>query len=72
MNEISISELADETGFTVTHLGQLVRRGVLPAGRKDGKFRLLPYARCLMILNTHSKNKHWAKTFKRKTWADLL
>lgn len=72
MHEITITELADESGLSVSHIGQLINRGVLPKGRKEGKLRYLPYERSIMIIGIHTKNKHWPKTFKKKTWADLL
>lgn len=69
--ELTITELSKMTGFTVNHLTQLVRRGVLPPGRKEGQARLLPYNETMQVLVGHEPKKDWGKrkAKKRKTSA---
>jgi len=62
--EITLTDLALLTGLSVSHLQQLIRRGILPEGRKgtgaDYRYRYMPKAECLRIIREHSaKNKHW-------------
>ena len=59
--EISVQELAKETGYTVTNIAQLINRGYLPTGRKDGTTRLLPYVESKLILSAHKPGTHWVK-----------
>ncbi len=85
--EISINDLAAESGRTATCITQLVKRGILPPGRKDGKVRLLPRVESLLILTSQKPGEHWVKNRprpgKRKhgervksetplTWGDVL
>lgn len=65
--EITISELSAETGFSVSHLTHLVRRGILPEGRKEGKSRYLPFVESKLILLAHKPDEHWKKSGKRNS-----
>lgn len=63
---ISVNQLAQETGMSVSHLTQLRRRGILPEGEKQGKTRMLPYAESKLILMCHMPGKHWPKQNTKK------
>lgn len=64
--EITLTQLSEETGYSVPNLCQMIRRGHLPAGRKDGKVRFLPAAECRIILATQRKAKAPWKPRKKK------
>lgn len=73
MTEITLTDLSAETGLSVSHLGHLIARGILPEGRKDGKQRYLPLTETKLILDSHEKNKTWKPVKKPKlNWQDLL
>lgn len=59
--EITLTQLSEETGYSVPNLCQMIRRGHLPAGRKDGKVRFLPAAECRAILlaSGHKPKSPW-------------
>lgn len=58
-SEITASELALYTGKSKSHISQLVKRGILPAGRKEGRFTYFPRVESILILRAHVENKLW-------------
>lgn len=67
MTEISLTDLADETGYSANHLNQLIKRGILPQGRKDGRKRMIPRLKAYFILQNHMPHKVWHKLIREKT-----
>lgn len=61
VKEISLTELAAETGYSVSNLAHLQERGHLPKGRRDGKIRLVPEVETKLILLNHIEGEHWVK-----------
>lgn len=75
--EITLTTLSILTGLSVEHLCGLIRQGVIPAGRKDGRRRLVPTMECLEKLASHKPGKDWKprkRRFLRKPtkWSDLI
>ncbi len=69
MSLISITELSKQTGIEASHISHLIRRGILPQGKKEGRFTFLPEAEAKLILATHAPGEHWVKGRKRvKPW----
>lgn len=58
-SEITASELCKLTGKTKSHVSHLVKRGILPAGRREGKFVYYPRVESILILHGHEANKYW-------------
>lgn len=40
--ELTASELAEKTGFSLPHISVMVKRGELPQGRKEGRETFYP------------------------------
>lgn len=80
--EVTLSELAEEFGISMSHLVHLIKRGILPIGRREGKFRYMPAVECKIILGAHKNGGHWVQgrsrpgkqkaATKKLTWKDLL
>lgn len=60
MTEISLSELSADTGYSIAHLVVLIKRGALPAGRKEGRTRYIPEQEAKRILSRHVPGSLWA------------
>jgi len=73
MQEITLTELSQQTGLTVSHLNKLISRGQLPEGEKRGRTRYLPREEAIGILTRRAPYKPKpllpAKTL---TWEDLI
>lgn len=65
-SEITIKELVGITGKTKSHISQLIKRGVLPPGRKDGRYVYLPRVEAILILRSHVENKLWKPRKSKK------
>jgi hypothetical protein len=59
--EVTVKELAAETGYKESNIIQLIKRGYLPQGRKEGNTWLLPYVESKLILMAHKPGQHWVK-----------
>lgn len=59
-NEISITQLAQETGYKAAAIFNLVKRGYLPEGRIVDGARVLPIE-ARQILLDHEPGTHWVK-----------
>lgn len=57
--EITLKELAEEFDLSLSHLAQLIRRGILPPGRKEGKYRIMPADECRLIMRRHTVGEFW-------------
>lgn len=71
--EITITEASKLWDKSIPHLRALINRGILPAGRKDGKNRYLPMEECINILEGHEPGTHW-KTRKSGNldWSSII
>jgi len=74
---ISVQALAAEYGYSANHIIQLVKRGQLPEGTREGRERYLPEAEARLALSTHQTKEHWKKGRKRNrtkktNWFDGL
>jgi len=59
-DEITVKELADETGYTVSAICQAIKRGYLTA-RKEGRTVYLPAFESKLILMSRKPGEHWIK-----------
>jgi hypothetical protein len=69
MIEITMSDLARKTGLSVPHICMLIKRGVCPPGRKDGKTVYLPLFESELAL---MGRKRRGKRVKKLTLKELL
>lgn len=61
-DEISVSELSAESGLSIEYILMLVKRGVIPPGRKVAQTRLLPAVEArLAVIGRRSTGKRSAK-----------
>lgn len=65
MSDIAMKELAQASGLSLSHLNKLIKRGILPEGRKEGRTRYLPRVEALLTLASHKENEHWPKARTR-------
>lgn len=78
--EITLTQLSACTGLSVNHLVQLVRRGILPEGRKglgdDYKSYYVPGVECIRIIAAHEPGQPWKsrakETAPRIKWNSLI
>lgn len=76
--EITVTQLSEQTGINVNHLSQLIFRGILPKGRREGNTRILPAEECLSVIRNHEPGAPWRKRQSRATvepmltWGDVL
>lgn len=77
--EITLTELSRCTGLSVNHLVQLIKRGILPEGRKgvgaDYKTRYVSAAACIEIITKHRSGTPWQarkpEKNKRLNWNSI-
>lgn len=62
--EITVKELSDQTGFSLPHIAQLQKRGILPKGRKEGNSRYVDEVECKMVLYSHDPGFDWKERKK--------
>lgn len=65
-SQITISDLAELTGKSKSHISHLVRRGILPAPVKEGRFKYLPRVECILIMGAHVEDTLWKPRPSRK------
>lgn len=63
--EITLTELSKDYGLTVSHLCQLIKRGILPEGRKDGRCTYLPESAAREVLGNHEPGAFWKPVARR-------
>lgn len=74
--EITLTNLAIATGLSVPHICMLIKRGLVPAGRKLGKHRLLPEVEARFAIATSKAAPRKPKGYKLDKpeidWGDLI
>ena len=69
--QIALTDLAEQSGYKLNHLVQLVRRGILK-GKKEGKTVYVSEQEAKAILAKHELGKRWPKQITRQWWDGLV
>jgi hypothetical protein len=59
--ETTATQLALESGYSVSTIVRLAKLGFLPDARWEGREVYLPRLESLIILNAHTPGEHWVK-----------